>query len=226
MEDYAPLVEYQQNKDFVGLMGTLMDVVEKLQERNNLTDGEYLDMSNLCKKLYDAKAKVEKHIVYVEMVRRAQKKPPQPPKEVDKLNDENYTVCEFCDKPLHKKYVATHQRTSKTCLRHRQAKRSCAIEKLSQFGAKHTLIQAHNLQLRERYITKEIETKKNSLGKIINPKDILAGTAVTEEMLGWDCWKVIQWRINTLQRQRRDIGYCWLKEEDGGWIAVNNPNHI
>ena len=228
MTDYQPLVQYQQNKDFVGLMTTLMDVVEKLQERNNLSDGEYLDMANLCKSLYEAKTKVEKHIVFVDMVRRAKKNPPKPPREVDKLNDPDFLVCEFCDKSLHKKYLATHQAESKTCLRHRQAKQSCVVEKLpltdnflKEGKLKHQTVQAFNLQLAHRNKNGEPEPKRNEQGAYINIRAVIAGS--DNELFDNMPLNDLAMRMaNTRARERGDIGGKWMCE-DGSWGMVGNP---
>lgn len=228
MTDYQPLVQYQQNKDFVGLMTTLMDVVEKLQERNNLSDGEYLDMANLCKSLYEAKTKVEKHIVFVDMVRRAKKNPPKPPREVDKLNDPDFLVCEFCDKSLHKKYLATHQSTSKTCLRHRQAKQSCVVEKLpltdnflKEGKLKHQTVQAFNLQLAHRNKNGEPEPKRNEQGAYINIRAVIAGSD-NELFDSMTLNNLAMTMANTRARERGDIGGRWMCE-DGSWAMVGKP---
>jgi hypothetical protein len=150
---YAPLVEYTQNKQFAGLMETLFGAVEKLQERNGINEGEYLELANLTKKLYEAKTQIQKSVVYIEIVRRAEKKPPQPPKAVDKLNDPNYRTCEFCSKRLHCKFLREHQRTSRSCVEKQQGKRNVKVEKYEVKDERHTRRQAFAVQLIPRYKT-------------------------------------------------------------------------
>jgi len=152
-EMYAPLVEYTQNKQFAGLMETLFGAVEKLQERNGINEGEYLELANLTKKLYEAKTQIQKSVVYVEIIRRAKKEPPKPPKAVDKLNDPNYRSCEFCSKRLHCKFLREHQRTSRTCVEKQQGKRNVKVEKYEVKDERHTRRQAFAVQLIPRYKT-------------------------------------------------------------------------
>lgn len=205
-----------------------MDVVEKLQERNNLSEGEYLDMANLCKDLYNAKKAVETHYIYIEMVRRANKNPPKPPREVDKLNDPDFLVCEFCDKSLHKKYLATHQAESKTCLRHRQAKQSCVVEKLpltddwlKEGKLKHQIVQAFNLQLAHRNKNGEPEPKRNEQGAYINIRAVIAGS--DNELLDkMSLNEIAMTMANTRARERGDLGGRWMCEDES-WAMVGNP---
>jgi hypothetical protein len=148
---YAPLVEYTQNKEFAGLMETLFGAVEKLQERAVINEGEYLDLANLTKKLYDAKTQIQQSVVYVEIVRRARKEPPAPPKAVDKLTDKNYRTCEFCNGRYHCKFLREHQRTTKSCIKQQQARRNIKTEKYAVKDDRHTWRQAFAVQLVARY---------------------------------------------------------------------------
>lgn len=150
---YAPLVEYTQNKQFAGLMETLFGAIEKLQEQNKINEGDYLDLANLTKKLYEAKTQIQQSVVYVEIIRRAEKKPPQPPKAVDKLNDPNYRTCEFCSKRLHCKFLREHQRTSRSCVEKQQGKRNVKVEGYTTKDDRHTRRQAFAVQLIPRYKT-------------------------------------------------------------------------
>jgi hypothetical protein len=150
---YAPLVEYTQNKQFAGLMETLFGAVEKLQERNGINEGEYLDLANLTKKLYEAKTQIQQSVVYIEIVRKAEKKPPLPPKAVDKLNDPNYRTCEFCNGRYHCKFLREHQRTTKSCILQQQARRNMKAEKYDVKDERHTRRQAFAVQLVPRYKT-------------------------------------------------------------------------
>jgi len=159
-EMYAPLVEYTQNKEFAGLMETLFGAVEKLQERNGINEGEYLELANLTKKLYEAKTQIQKSVVYVEIIRRAKKEPPQPPKEVDKLTDPNYRTCEFCSGRYHCKFLREHQRTTRSCIKQQQARRNIITEKYTAKDDRHTWRQAFAVQLTPRYKTGVIQTSK------------------------------------------------------------------
>ena len=159
-EMYAPLVEYTQNKEFAGLMETLFGVVEKLQEREKINEGEYLDLANLTKKLYEAKTKIEKSVVYVEIIRRAKKEPPKPPKSVDKLTDPNYRTCEFCNGRFHCKFLREHQRTTRSCIKQQQARRNIITEKYTKKDDRHTWRQAFAVQLIARYKTGMINNNK------------------------------------------------------------------
>jgi len=150
---YAPLVEYTQNKQFAGLMETLFGAVEKLQERAVINEGEYLDLANLTKKLYEAKTQIQQSVVYIEIVRKAEKKPPLPPKAVDKLNDPNYRTCEFCNGRFHCKFLREHQRTTKSCVLQQQAKRNVKTEKYGVKDERHTRRQAFCVQLNPRLKT-------------------------------------------------------------------------
>ena len=150
---YAPLVEYTQNKQFAGLMETLFGAIEKLQEQNKINEGDYLDLANLTKKLYEAKTQIQQSVVYVEIIRRAEKKPPQPPKAVDKLNDPNYRTCEFCNVRYHCKFLRTHQRTTKSCILAQQQRRNMKVEKYEVKDERHTRRQAFAIQLQPRYKT-------------------------------------------------------------------------
>lgn len=163
---YAPLVEYTQNKQFAGLMETLFGAIEKLQEQNKINEGDYLDLANLTKKLYEAKTQIQQSIVYVEIIRRAEKKPPQPPKAVDKLNDPNYRTCEFCSKRLHCKFLREHQRTSRSCVEKQQGKRNVKTEKYGIKDDRHTRRQAFCVQLIPRYKTGVVNG--NRMETIIN----------------------------------------------------------
>jgi len=157
---YAPLVEYTQNKQFAGLMETLFGAVEKLQERNGINEGEYLDLANLTKKLYEAKTQIQQSVVYIEIVRKAEKKPPLPPKAVDKLNDPNYRTCEFCNGRYHCKFLREHQRTTKSCILQQQARRNMKAEKYDVKDERHTRRQAFAVQLVPRYKTGVVNGNK------------------------------------------------------------------
>lgn len=150
---YAPLVEYTNNKQFAGLMETLFGAVEKLQERSGINEGEYLELANLTKKLYEAKTQIQQTVVYIEIVRKAEKKPPLPPKAVDKLNDPNYRTCEFCNGRFHCKFLREHQRTTKSCVLQQQAKRNVKTEKYGVKDERHTRRQAFCVQLNPRLKT-------------------------------------------------------------------------
>jgi hypothetical protein len=150
---YAPLVEYTQNQQFAGLMETLFGAVEKLQERNGINEGEYLELANLTKKLYEAKTQIQQSVVYVEIVRRAKKEPPLPPKTVNKLTDPNYRTCEFCNVRYHCKFLRTHQKTTKSCILAQQQRRNMRVEKYGIIDDRHTRRQAFAIQLQPRYKT-------------------------------------------------------------------------
>jgi hypothetical protein len=120
---WQPLVEYNNKKDFVGLMETMFEKIEGLMENQKINDGEYLEFANLCRDIHKVKTEIQTQIVYVEIHRAVQRKPPKPLKEeTQKLDDKNYKTCEFCNKRLHRKYMPTHLRESKTCVRARQTK--------------------------------------------------------------------------------------------------------
>lgn len=159
-EMYQPLVEYTQNKEFAGLMETLFGAVEKLQEQNKINEGDYLDLANLTKKLYEAKTQIQKTFVYVEIVRRAKKDPPKPPKAVEKLNDKMFRTCEFCNKRLHCKYIREHQKSSRTCVLQQQARRNMKAEKYEIYDERHTARQAFAVQLIARFKTGVIENNR------------------------------------------------------------------
>jgi hypothetical protein len=160
---YQPLVEYTQNKEFAGLMETLFGAVEKLQERALINEGDYLDLANLTKKLYEAKTQIQQSVVYVEIVRRAKKEPPKPPKAVEKLNDKNFRTCEFCNKRLHCKFIREHQRTTRSCILQQQARRNIKTEKYEVKDDRHTRRQAFAVQLIARYKSGVIQN--NRLGE-------------------------------------------------------------
>lgn len=168
---YAPLVEYTQNKEFAGLMETLFGAVEKLSEQGKINEGDYLDLANLTKALYEAKTQIQKTVVFIDIMRRAKKEPPQPPKQCDKLNDKTYRTCEFCSKRLHCKYLPTHLRESRTCLLQQQARRNMKVEKYEEKDDRHTARQAFCLQLRPRYKTGVIETKQLATKEWVRPLD-------------------------------------------------------
>ena len=157
---YQPLVEYTQNKEFAGLMESLFGAVEKLQERNGINEGEYLELANLTKKLYEAKVQVQQSVVYVEIVRRAKKEPPKPPRAVEKLNDKDFRTCEFCNKRLHCKFIREHQRTTRSCILQQQARRNMKTEKYEVKDERHTWRQAFAVQLIARYKSGIIENNK------------------------------------------------------------------
>ena len=160
---YQPLVEYTQNKEFAGLMETLFGAVEKLQERALINEGDYLDLANLTKKLYEAKTQIQQSVVYVEIVRRAKKEPPKPPRAVEKLNDKDFRTCEFCNKRLHCKFIREHQRTTRSCILQQQARRNMKTEKYEVKDERHTWRQAFAVQLIARYKSGIIEN--NRLGE-------------------------------------------------------------
>jgi hypothetical protein len=168
---YAPLVEYTQNKEFAGLMETLFGAVEKLSEQGKINEGDYLDLANLTKALYEAKTQIQQTVVFIDIMRRAKKEPPQPPKQCDKLNDKTYRTCEFCSKRLHCKYLPTHLRESRTCLLQQQARRNMKVEKYEEKDDRHTARQAFCLQLRPRYKTGVIETKQLATKEWVRPLD-------------------------------------------------------
>ena len=110
-QTYAPLVEYNNKKEFVSLLEVLFAGIDEIASK--LTTQEYVSFADICKKLHQAKSEVQTQVVYVEIARQTQRKPPKPQTlDCEKLEDARYRTCEFCDKRLHKKYYNTHLRES------------------------------------------------------------------------------------------------------------------
>jgi hypothetical protein len=158
--NYPPLVEYNNKKDFISLMSDLFERIDALASDDKINTEEYRQMADLCKQMYNIKEQVKTQVVYVEIRRATERKPPKPPKaEQEKLEAKSHKTCEYCDKRIHKKWLLEHQRTSATCLRVRQTKMNVNVltkaeDEEAVSKPLYPIIQVMNISLAKRHLQK------------------------------------------------------------------------
>jgi len=147
-QPFPALAEYQAKKGLVTALEAIFERIEILSADARINEGEYLQFAELVKDMYAFRQSVRTNTVYVEIARQSRAREPVAPKsDREKLTDKNSCVCNRCDKPVHKHYLASgeHHRTA-TCIRAFQNKLNVKAHKAVHNG-RYAHLQVLNLDL-------------------------------------------------------------------------------
>jgi len=147
-QQFPAMAEYQAKKGLVAAIEGIFERIEILSADQRINEGEYLQFAELVKDMYAFRQSVRTNTVYVEIARQSRAREPVAPKsDREKLTDHNSKVCNRCDKPVHKHYLASgeHHRTA-TCIRAFQNKLNVRAHKAVHNG-RYAHLQVLNLDL-------------------------------------------------------------------------------
>ena len=156
------IVKYNQKKEFITILQELFSKIDDLASDDKINSNEYNEFAILCKELQNAKQQIKETFIYINLRRATNRKSPiKPIKKTDKLADENYQPCPYCDKLIKNSYLDTHIDTTIQCLRQRQTKQNVMNVKQI-YHTKYGKYQALNLSLKHKY-NNELEMSKKIL---------------------------------------------------------------
>jgi len=93
--------DYQEKKQFMVILQELFSKIDDLAGDDKINSNEYLEFATLCKDLKNSKQLIIETIIYKTIERTVSRRQAPPPiSEVDKLKDENYLNCPYCDKRI------------------------------------------------------------------------------------------------------------------------------
>lgn len=147
-QQFPAMAEYQAKKSLVAAIEGIFERIEILSADERINEGEYLQFAELVKDMYAFRQSVRTNTIYVEIARQSRAREPTAPKsDREKLTDQNSRVCNRCDKPVHKHYLASgeHHRTA-TCIRAFQNKLNVKAHKAVHNG-RYAHLQVLNLDL-------------------------------------------------------------------------------
>ena len=145
---FPAMAEYQAKRGLVAAIEGIFERIEILSTDQRINEGEYLQFAELVKDMYAFRQTVRTNTVFIEIARQSRAREPVAPKsDREKLTDKNSCVCNRCDKPVHKHYLASgeHHRTA-TCIRAFQNKLNVRAHKAVHNG-RYAHLQVLNLDL-------------------------------------------------------------------------------
>jgi len=145
---FPAMAEYQAKRGLVAAIEGIFERIEILSSDQRINEGEYLQFAELVKDMYAFRQSVRTNTVFIEIARQSRAREPVAPKsDREKMTDENSKVCNRCDKPVHKHYLASgeHHRTA-TCIRAFQNKLNVRAHKAVHNG-RYAHLQVLNLDL-------------------------------------------------------------------------------
>ena len=147
------LNKYNQKKEFITILQELFEKIDDLASDDRINSNEYNEFALLCKDLQNAKQQIKETIIYITLRKSTERKPPKETlKETEKLKDENYQPCPYCDKLIKNSYLDEHIQKTIQCYRQRQTKKNIIGVKPT-YITKYGIYQALNLSLKHKYST-------------------------------------------------------------------------
>ena len=157
------IIKYNQRKEFITILQELFSKIDDLASDDKINSNEYNEFAMLCKELQTAKTQIKETIFYINVRRATNRKPPKEPiQEAEKLKDENYQPCPYCDKLIKNTYLDQHIEYTSACERQRQTKKNIMNvkeiynKKYGKFQALNLSLKHKNVRFEELYLPKKI----------------------------------------------------------------------
>jgi len=167
--------KYNQKKEFITILQLLFSKIDDLATDDRINSNEYNEFAMLCKELRFAKQQIKETIIYVNLRRATERKPPKEPiKETEKLNNQDYNKCPHCDKLIHKNYINEHMENTIQCFRQRQTKKSMInVKEINKkyYNDNYGIYQALNLSLKHKNVNFQDLYLTNKLLQILQIKN-------------------------------------------------------